>query len=241
MSTLTNLYSLFEKQTEISDPKWGIVKCDKIFNKGSMCILFLLIQTKDSVVKDWIHRVYTRFTGISGCDSSDDNIKAHSGINVWEYNNYPWWKDIVDRCGGFEFREILLRHVALDTTLTEEEALYFNHYHLCQEFKKRHNIDELGDKFSSVLFMFKVLIIHTVNEYLTSVGCQKYRFLGNDTENYLEGINVRPISENESHKDIIKSNHKYQQLMSQLTYSFPILKEKIELYLNDKQKVLNSH
>lgn len=240
MTPLTNLYSLFEKQIEISDPEWGTIKCVKIFNKGSMCISFLLIQTNDRVVRKWIHKVYTRFTGISGCDSSDDDIKAHNGINVWEYNNYPWWREIIDRCGKFEFREILLRHAVYDTILTKEDALFFDHYHLCQQFKERHGIDELGDQFSSVLFKFKVLILRTVNDYLASVGCQNYRFIGNDTENYLDGVTIHPIRGTQSHKDVIESNTKYQQLLLHIFSSFPILKEKIELHLSDKQKVLNN-
>lgn len=237
---LQKLYDMFENHRMFEDPRWGKVICEEIISKQSQIEFFKIIQlTNDNLKISWNMRIYHKIVGMSCCDRDDDEHESVYLVDVWAYNNLPFWRKIINESKiKFQMKEILIEHAAIDANVDKDDLMYFSSIDSISEFKTRNNISELGDQFFHVLRRFRVLILHTINDYFQKIHYQDYRILGDDFCNYVDCLThdgtICGIVGNQTHQDIINMKPKYQSFLIHIKNSVPFLKEKLEKYLSDK-------
>ena len=140
-------------------------------------------------------------------------------------------------CGKFEYREILLRHVAIDSDLKDDERRFFDEDYLCSEFKRIHNIQQLGQKYNYICRIIRWKIHDITNAYIASVGCLDY-VIHTDEDNHLHSKTIDgtiwAIGENQTHKDIIENTPKYKNFLPILKNFYPTFKEQILTFINSE-------
>lgn len=241
----TPLHELFEKQQVFEDSEWGKAICQEVTSKYTQVEEYMVtIINKENQQSQWLYYIYHVVTGMSSCDRDDDTYESHYFVDVWVYNNCSWWRKILDYSGvPFKFKEILLRHAALDAQLPPDESLYFDEFKLINEFKRRNNLERIGVYFEKVLDHFRHLIHQTLYQYFKKINYTKYRVLGDSYTNYLEcttvGGSVLGVSGDQTHHDIINSTPKYEKFLKVIKTTVPLLKEVLEKYLDSKALVIS--
>lgn len=242
---LSPLHEFFEKQQVFEDEEWGKAICQEVTSKYTQVEEYMItIINKDNQEDKWLYYIYHVITGVSCCDRTDDIPESHYFVDVWVYNNCPWWRKILNDSGvPFQFKKILLRHAAMDAQLPSNESLYFDEFKLTNEFKKRNNLNRIGIYYEKVLDRFRRIIHQTLYNYFEKINYTDYSVMGDSYTNYLECSTVDGsiwgVCGTQTHQDIINSTPKYQQFLEFIKTTVPTLKDVLEKYLDSKALIIS--
>lgn len=90
----------------------------------------IYVLRSESQKKLYMHHLYRQLNGVSPCHDESDKLYIVLQVEVWDYNNFPWWNAAVaalirEKC-QVQFLQPPLDRVAQDAGLDCEQCQLFN-------------------------------------------------------------------------------------------------------------------
>ena len=183
-----------------------------------------------------ICRLHRTSKGFFGCGSESDH-EYHGlilGVEIWEYNNYPWWRYVVDKLpnlidakDSIQFMQPLLKHIINDAknygkNLDTEHLYMFDHCAIYEIY--RNSLEkELSTTIKRNLYRkIDNIIVTLINECECTKQDQNYKVYGTSENGgrivpKLMNVCIDRINDVlKTHQNVYESNQAYQDFCAKM-------------------------